>query len=92
MNIKNSFKKKRKELYSILDNSLSILKEMQEKYEDKINLLETEVLWNLMHCDNPLMQASRKEGKYVERIISELLSAFIIQYERYIKAEIITID
>ncbi len=40
-------------------------RELDKKYGDRINLLETEVLWNLMHRDDPLMQASRKEGKYL---------------------------
>lgn len=40
-------------------------RELDKKYGDKINLLETEVLWNLMHYDDFLMQASRKEGKYL---------------------------
>jgi len=49
------------ELYGIYKQQRKFMK----KYENKINLLETEVLWNLMHCDDPLMQVSRKEGKYL---------------------------
>ncbi len=40
-------------------------RELKKKYGDKINLLETEVLWNLMYSDDNLMQASRKEKKYL---------------------------
>jgi radical SAM protein with 4Fe4S-binding SPASM domain len=50
-----------RELYDIYRSQ----RELEKRYGDKIKLLETEVLWNLMHCDDPLMQASRKEGKYL---------------------------
>lgn len=50
-----------KELYKLY----CLQRELNKKYGDKIHLLETEVLWNLMHCDDPLMKSSRKEGKYL---------------------------
>ena len=49
------------ELYEIYKNQ----REFSKKYGDKIRLLETEVLWNLMHCDDPLKKDSRKKGKFL---------------------------
>ncbi len=40
-------------------------RELDKKYGDKIHLLETEVLWNLMHCDDPLKKTSRETGKFL---------------------------
>ncbi|MCR4284665.1 MAG: radical SAM protein [archaeon] len=42
-----------------------VQRELEERYGDKISLLETEVLWHLMHCDDPLKEASREKGKYL---------------------------
>ena len=49
------------ELYSIYKNQ----RELNKKYGNKIKLLETEVLWNLMHCDDPLKKISRETGKFL---------------------------
>lgn len=40
-------------------------RELDKKYGEKIRLLETEVLWNLMQCDDPLKKASREKGKFL---------------------------
>ena len=40
-------------------------RELDKKYGDKIKLLETEVLWHLMHCDDPLKKSSRETGKFL---------------------------
>jgi len=40
-------------------------RKLDGKYGDKIRLLETEVLWHLMHCDDPLKKASRESGKFL---------------------------
>ncbi|MFA5061298.1 MAG: radical SAM protein [Candidatus Pacearchaeota archaeon] len=40
-------------------------RKLEEKYEGKIRLLETEVLWHLMHCDDPLKRTSRDTGKFL---------------------------
>jgi len=48
-------------LYEIYNNQ----RELNKKYGDKIRLLETEVLWHLMHEDDPLKKASRKKGKFL---------------------------
>lgn len=42
-----------------------IQRELDKKYGDKIRLLETEVLWNLMQCDDPLKKISRETGKFL---------------------------
>jgi len=50
-----------RELHGIYQNQ----RELSKKYGDKIELLETEVLWHLMHEDDPLKKASRKTGKFL---------------------------
>lgn len=40
-------------------------RDLEKKYGDKIRLLETEVLWGLMHSDDPLRKASREQGKFL---------------------------
>jgi len=50
-----------KELYEIYSNQ----RELNKKYGDKITLLETEVLWHLMHADDPLKKASRESEKFL---------------------------
>lgn len=40
-------------------------REFDKKHGDKIRLLETEVLWHLMHEDDPLKKASRATGKFL---------------------------
>ncbi|MCK5611756.1 radical SAM protein [Candidatus Pacearchaeota archaeon] len=50
-----------KELYEIYGKQ----REFDKKYGDKIKLLETEVLWHLMHEDDPLKKASRETGKFL---------------------------
>ena len=50
-----------RELYGIY----KFQRELGEKYGDKIRLLETEVLWNLMQCDDPLKKISRETGKFL---------------------------
>ena len=40
-------------------------RELDKKYGDKIRLLETEVLWHLIQCDDPLKKASRETGKFL---------------------------
>lgn len=40
-------------------------RELSKKYGEKIGLLETEVLWGLMHEDDSLREKSRKEEKYL---------------------------
>ncbi len=48
-------------LYEIYKNQ----RKLDTKYGNKIRLLETEVLWHLMHCDDPLKEASRETGKFL---------------------------
>lgn len=40
-------------------------RDLDKKYGDKIRLLETEVLWPLMHQDDPLKKRSREDGKFL---------------------------
>tara|TARA_Y100000310_G_scaffold310951_1_gene356744 strand:- start:2177 stop:3148 length:972 start_codon:yes stop_codon:yes gene_type:complete len=49
------------ELYRIYQNQ----RELSKKYGDKIELLETEVLWHLMYEDGPLKRSSRETGKFL---------------------------
>ena len=49
------------ELYELYKNQ----RKLDKKYGNKIRFLETEVLWGLMHQDDPLRSASRKSGKFL---------------------------
>jgi len=49
------------ELYQIYGHQ----RELDKTYGDSIQLLETEVLWHLMHQDDPLKKASRETGKFL---------------------------
>jgi|TARA_B100002003_G_scaffold154425_1_gene143221 MoaA/NifB/PqqE/SkfB family radical SAM enzyme len=50
-----------KGLYEIYGNQ----REFDKKYGGEIRLLETEVLWHLMHKDDPLKKASRETTKFL---------------------------
>ncbi len=50
-----------KELYRIY----RFQRELDKKYGDKIKLLESEVLWHLMHNDDSLKEESREKEKYL---------------------------
>jgi len=49
------------ELFTIYKNQ----RELDKKYGGKIKLLETEVLWDIMHCDDPIKKVARETGKFL---------------------------
>lgn len=50
-----------KDMYALFKES----RRLSEIYGNKIKILETEVLWGLMQCDDSLKQESRETGKFL---------------------------
>ena len=50
-----------KETYEIFSN----IRELRKKYDGKIKVLETEVLWQIMQWDTKLKQEARRTGKFL---------------------------